>query len=154
MIDTTHTALPAGRPQTQRPAMSPGLVLLRALLASGVAILAGLTLTYLVRVTLNLNAFQDTGSVGFPNSGALSAGICITTLLAVVVLELLLRVTPHAFGALAAIMALGYLAFLGVSVTGNLTASQITGQLLVGIPLAMVITVLAAWAVGVLPEMP
>ena len=91
MTDTAHTTLPTAAKHARRPvmpmSMSPGMLLLRGLVAAGVAVLAGLAITYLVRVMLNADAFQSAGSVngaGFPNSGALSAGIAIATLLAVV----------------------------------------------------------------------
>ncbi|MBC3841013.1 hypothetical protein GXW82_14185 [Streptacidiphilus sp. 4-A2] len=77
--------------------MAPGIVLLRGVLAIGAAILAVLAITPIIRDMLNVNAFQDGTSVngGFPNSGALSAGVGIATLLAIVVLQLLQRVTPQ-----------------------------------------------------------
>ncbi|MFC1414726.1 hypothetical protein ACEZCY_36790 [Streptacidiphilus sp. N1-12] len=146
------TAPPAARPGVGGyAALSPGTVLMRALLASGAALMAGLVLTYLVRQTLNANAFQDAGQVneGFPNSGALSVGIIVATLLAVAVLYLLPRVTNYPFGFFALIMTLGYLAFLGVSFTSTLTDSQIAGQLLVCGLLAIVIAIVASWASGV-----
>jgi hypothetical protein len=161
MTDTAHTTLPTAAKHARRPvmpmSMSPGMLLLRGLVAAGVAVLAGLAITYLVRVMLNADAFQSAGSVngaGFPNSGALSAGIAIATLLAVVVLEMLGRVTPRPFTAFAAIMALGYLAFFGVSATSGLAASQIAGQLLVALPLAVVIMALASLATGIQPDAP
>jgi len=157
MIDTAHTARPTAAPQARPPAMSPGLVLTRALLACAVAITAGLTITYLARVTLNLDAFQNPGTTGgFPNSGALTVGIIVATLLAVVVLELLRQVSPRPFAAFAVIMALGYVAFFCVSafVTSGLTASQIAGQLVVCLPLAIVIAALASWTTGVYPDTP
>ncbi|QMU78028.1 hypothetical protein GXW83_22335 [Streptacidiphilus sp. PB12-B1b] len=154
MIDTAHTALPNAAPGTRRPSWSPALVMTRGLLASGVAVMAGLAITYLVRVMVNVNAFENSDSInsGFPNTGALSAGVCIATLLAVGVLYLLGRVSPRPFAAFAVIMGLSYLAFLGVSVTSGLTASQISGQLLVCLPLAVVIAGLASWATGIHPD--
>ena len=148
---TTNTALRPARPGVGHAALSPGTVLIRALLASGAALMAGLVLTYIVRSTLNANAFQNAGQAteGFPNSGALSVGIIVATLLAVAVLYLLPRVTTRPFTVFAVIMTLGYLAFLGVSFTSDLTNSQIGGQLLVCVPLAIVIAGLASWASGV-----
>jgi hypothetical protein len=155
MIDTSHTAaLPSASPVGRRPVMAPGIVLLRGLIAAGAAIMAGLSLTYMIRVMINLDAFQNPSAAytsGFPNSGAVSAGVCIATLLAVAVLQLLQRVTPRPFEAFLVIMGLGYLAFFGVSVTSSLTGSQIAGQLLVCLPLAVVIAALASWATGVHP---
>jgi hypothetical protein len=155
MTDTAHSSLPTATQAAQHPAMAPGLLALRALLASGVAVMAALAITYVVRATLNANAFESAGTTsgaGAPNSGALSAGVCIATLLAVVVLELLRRVSPRPFAAFSVVMALAYLAFFGVSATSGLTASQIAGQLLVCLPLAVVIGALASWATGVHPE--
>jgi hypothetical protein len=154
MIDTAHTAAPASR--ARHPVLPPGAVLVRGLAASAVAIGAAFTITYLVRVLFNANAFEDAGGSGsgFPNSGALSVGVLVATLLAVLVLQLLQRVTDRPFAAFAVVLALGYLAFFGVSATSSLTASQIAGQLLVALPLAAVIAGLASWATGVRPEAP
>ena len=158
MIDTTHTPLPTAPPGPRPPAMSPGLVLLRALLASGVAVLAGLSITYLVRVMLNLDAFQnpDVAYTGFPNSGALTVGIITATLLAVAVLEVLSHVSPRPFLAFLAVLGLGYVLFFCLSafVIPGLTASQIAGQLVACLPMAMVIAFLASWVTGVHPDTP
>ena len=148
---TARTAVPAAPPKAGPAALAPGTVLMRALLASFAALMAGLVITFIVRSTLNANAFQNAGQAteGFPNSGALSVGIIVATLLAVAVLYLLPRVTTRPFTVFAVIMTLGYLAFLGVSFTSDLTNSQIGGQLLVCVPLAIVIAGLASWASGV-----
>jgi len=147
---------PTAAPVAQRPTMSPGILLLRALLACAAAVLAALSITLVIRAVLNVDAFQDAGAIseGFPNSGALSVGVITATLLAVLVLQLLLRFSPKPFAAFLGVMTLGYLAFLGVSVTSNLTRSQITGQLIVCLGLAAVITVLASWVTGVGPDTP
>ena len=151
MTNAAHTALPAATQEAEPAAMSPGMLVLRGLLASGAAVLAGLVVTYLVRVTVNANAFENAGSVseGYANSGALSAGFCIATLLAVLVLHLLQRVSTRPFTVFSVIMMLGYLAFLGISFTSGLTDSQLGGQLLVGVLMMGVIAVLASWATGV-----
>lgn len=156
MIDTTHTHLPATADRARRPTMSPTALVLRTLTACAVAILAGYTITYMVRSMLNLDAFQNTGVAtgGFPNSGALTVGIITATLLAVAVLLLLERTTPRPLPVFAAIMSLGYIAFFAVTATGNLTRSQMAGQLLVCLPLAAVIGLLASWATGTLPKLP
>ncbi len=157
MLNTTQNHLPATSTRARRPTLSPGTLAVRALTACAVAIVAGFTITYLVRSMLNLNAFQGPGidNVGFPNSGALTVGVITATLLAVVVLEALHRAMPRPLPVFAAIMALGYIAFFAVTTTsGSLDRSQMAGQLLVCLPLAVVIGGLASWATGTLPEMP
>ncbi|QMU69822.1 hypothetical protein [Streptacidiphilus sp. P02-A3a] len=159
MINTTHTRLPATRTRGRQPAVSPGALALRTLTACAVAIASGFVLTYLVRAMLNLDAFQNAGQIeggGFPNSGALTVGIITATLIAVAVLVLLERAVPRPLPVFAAVMALGYIAFFAVTVTstGSLTRSQMAGQLLVCLPLAAVIGVLASWATDTLPDMP
>ncbi len=156
MINSTHTRLPASGTRTRRPAMSPGTLAVRALTACAAAIAAGFVITYLVRSMLNLDAFQNadqTGGGGFPNSGALTVGIITATLIAVVVLELLERSVPRPLPAFAAIMTLGYVVFFAVTAAGSLTSSQMAGQMLVCLPLAAVIGLLAIWAVGSLSEL-
>jgi len=156
MTTIPHTNLPVSAPVARRPTMSPGLVLVRGLLAAVAGLFAGLAITYMIRVMLNVDAFENSAAInqGFPNSGALSAGVVIATLLAVLVLYLLGRVSPRPFAVFSVVLALGYCAFLGVSMTSGLTASQITGQLLVCLPLAVVIAALASWATGVHPDTP
>ena len=158
MADTAHHALPAASAKTRPPGLSPGVIVARTLLVCGIAVFAGLTLTYLVRVMLNLDAFQnpDVAYTGFPNSGALTVGIITATLLAVAVIEVLRQATPRPAAAFAIVMALGYVAFFGVTAftSNGLTPSQIAGQLVVCLPLAFVIGLLALWATGLNPEMP
>ncbi len=156
MIDSTHTHLTASGTRTQRPAMSPGTLAVRALAACAGAIAAGFVITYLVRSMLNLDAFQDgaqTGGGGFPNSGALTVGVITATLIAVVVLELLERSVPRPLPVFAAIMTLGYVAFFAITAASSLTGSQMAGQMLVCLPLAAAIGVLAVWAVGSISEL-
>ena len=156
MIDSTHSHLPASGTLARRPAMSPGTLAVRALTACAGAIAAGFVITYLVRSMLNLDAFQDgaqTGGGGFPNSGALTVGVITATLIAVVVLELLERSVPRPLPVFAAIMTLGYVVFFAVTAAGSLTGSQMAGQMLVCLPLAAVIGLLAIWAVGSISEL-
>jgi hypothetical protein len=134
-------ALTTGR----RPQFSVGGLWTRGLVAACAAILAIITITLLVRGFLGLDAFQSPGDEGNPNTGPLAAGACIATLIGVALLQVLLQRTDRPFELLDAAMVLGFLAFLGATLSGGLTPSQMGGQLVVAVPTGVIIRMLLSW---------
>lgn len=129
-----------------RPRFSPSSLWIRGVVAACGAILAAIPIVLLARSFLNLDSFEGQGGEGNPGMGAVSAGAFTVTLLLVLVLHVLLRVSSQPFVALNVVMVLGFLVYAGVTLGSGQTPSEMYGSIIAAVPLAVIIRLLVGWA--------